>query len=85
MSSNLTDQEKLAKPQDHIKRFYYVLIDIQSLRDERLRSKAIGLMTLITKIFFIQIKYTLPAYLRHLRGIDEFKDLVGEIDTKNKI
>ena len=80
---NLTDEEKLAKPRDHIKRFYYVLIDIiQSLRDERLRSKAIGLMTLITKKSFIQIKYTLPAYLRHLRGIEEFKGLVGEIDTK---
>ena len=60
-----------------------MMIDIiQSLRDERLRSKAIGLMLLITKKSYIQIKYTLPAHLRHLRGIDEFKDLVGEIDAK---
>ena len=39
---NLKLQEELKKPQDHIRRFFYTLLDItQSLKDKRLKEEAI--------------------------------------------
>ena len=80
---NLKLQEELKKPQDHIRRFFYTLLDItQSLKDKRLKEEAIKSLTNITKKYYIQIKYTLPKHLVHLRGLDEYKLLLKEIDTK---